>query len=216
MGTSQQASNCEYAKQRITTWKRIMTAEKQMDAIETAYKTEACNGVKLQKELEISQKSLKDANEELSVINLFHEVASNSYETGNVYISDGYVYYVSRFTRRWHESKHFCQMRLNASLPHSLNYTTNANLRRILQNIYSPPDYVWIGGHGHGSDWWWETSRNATERISWSDWVPNQPNNEYNPACIVMHSSYQYRWDDFQCSDYRYFVCVRPLIDDAI
>ena len=68
---------------------------------------------------------------------------------------------------------------------------------------------VWIGGTDAASDgtWVWSPSDSP---LSYTNWHPGEPNNEYNQDCLLFNFDAFGKWDDNYCTLKFKYVCQVP------
>ncbi|OWF40329.1 C-type lectin domain family 3 member A [Mizuhopecten yessoensis] len=80
---------------------------------------------------------------------------------------------------------------------------------------YSPPEF-WIAGNdileeGH---WQWASGKPVT----FANWDDDQPDNggdhDNNEHCMEVKQKDQWKWNDQECQEYRFFICEMPITDN--
>ncbi|XP_063436765.1 collectin-12-like [Mytilus trossulus] len=70
------------------------------------------------------------------------------------------------------------------------------------------PSAVWIGAHdtNEESHFVWESDISG---LTYTDWYPDEPNDQHGEDCVQMSKSYDYAWNDEQCSYAISYICER-------
>ena len=70
---------------------------------------------------------------------------------------------------------------------------------------------VWIGGTDSTKEGSW-TWTEPTDAMSFTDWGPNQPNNNYNNQdCLSLYMQYDFMWADENCLTTYKYICEKNL-----
>ena len=217
---SLQREDYGYEELRIAAIKQAKNMKQRMDIMATRCENQTRTNLLLKKKLHAIKSSLDSTTQnyqkqhnQMKIIKTFIDVTSDTSNTGIVHIFEDKVFFISRFYLNWDGSQTFCH-RMNSSLLNRIDARLNSNMKNMLNNVWSIQDSFWIGAYGSGYSWYWKTNAGA-ERVTWSDWAPNEPNSLYgNNNCVQMWRESGYRWDDTRCSDTRKFVCARSFLYD--
>eukprot|EP00058_Branchiostoma_floridae_P019989 XP_002605479.1 hypothetical protein BRAFLDRAFT_92896 [Branchiostoma floridae] len=79
---------------------------------------------------------------------------------------------------------------------------------QVFSDLISDPDDFWIGlndNQTEGTYRWPDGTRLAG--CDFSNWAPNEPNENNGQNCVQMWSAYDYKWDDDFCQYEKYFIC---------
>ncbi|XP_076090188.1 lectin BRA-3-like [Mytilus galloprovincialis] len=106
-------------------------------------------------------------------------------------------------TLNWNDAQHACQG-INARLA---EVQTHAKVE-FLRNMLSKEDGDWwIGAKDDVTEGQWRWA--SGELFDYTDWAPNEPNNDHDQDCLQMFKTDQYHWDDDRCDVAKHFICEK-------
>lgn len=75
-----------------------------------------------------------------------------------------------------------------------------------------PEPFWWIGANDLGSEgsFFWIGSG---QLIGFSNYAPGQPDNAGHENCIEIRGHFQFKWNDHQCREQKYFICNENSIE---
>ncbi|XP_052084101.1 perlucin-like protein isoform X2 [Mytilus californianus] len=114
-------------------------------------------------------------------------------------------YFQFRYKKTWHAAMDDCHGK-GGFLVKIDNAVENWFLKTYLKAESSYP--VWIGAHDsiQESNFLWESDNT---NLTFTDWSPGEPNDNSNEDCVLVMNVFNYRWNDYQCSNRESYICEK-------
>nr|XP_022295349.1 perlucin-like isoform X2 [Crassostrea virginica] len=120
---------------------------------------------------------------------------------------DKSIYIVGLTKEIWTDAQNIC-LNKGAKLVVIQNEQENEFIRSLSRDI---GETVWIGGTDSTKEGSW-TWTEPTDAMSFTDWGPNQPNNNYNNQdCLSLYMQYDFMWADENCLTTYKYICEKNL-----
>ena len=154
-----------------------------------------------------TQSEKNELHDKLTSIRNFMRRSYKRKDKGNLHYLNDHLVFIVTSRKDWYKSEEYCN-RLDASL-----VKMNTNMTEALRQRGGNEDY-WIGGINQNGKWFWVDKNITVEPITWTAWVPGQPDLKagiLTQKCIQIRGRRAYQWDNDLCYISKRFICAKPL-----